>query len=164
METKDEPLSHLPPVRISLFQKNKSLSLPDADLPSIIPPVVVVILGLQNHCTAGDAANCNPTGRLCGSCSRLLVSHRAPPGPWEHDFKRSSSARCAGSRLTVDTGDTGGVSSRKVRQEPGQGHALQRDNEGERLASREVSQRCVRLQSRSWLCPWLIAQLIAYQS
>lgn len=64
----------------------------------------------------------------------------------------------------MDTGDTGGVSSRKVRQEPGQGHALQRDNEGERLASREVSQRCVRLQSRSWLCPWLIAQLIAYQS
>lgn len=164
MEKKDESVSHLPPVSISLFQENKPLSLPYADLSSIIPPVVVVILGLQNHCTAGDATNCNPTGRLCGSCNRLLVSHRAPPGPWEHDFKRSSSARCAGSRLTVDTGDTGGVSRRKVRQEPGQGHALQRDNEGERLAFREVSQRRVQLQSRSWLCPWLIAQLFAYHS
>lgn len=162
METKDEPLSHLPPVSISLLQENKPLSLPDADLPSIIPPVVVVILGLQNHCTAGDAANCSPTGRLCGSCSGLLVSHRAPPGPWEHDFKRSSSARCAGSRL--DTGDTGGVSSRKMRQEPGQGHALQRENVGEGFTFREVSQRGVQLQSRSWLCPWLIAQLTEYQS
>lgn len=52
--------SHLPPVIVGLFQQNESLALPDADLPSVRPAVVVVILGLQNHCAAGDPAHCHP--------------------------------------------------------------------------------------------------------
>lgn len=157
METKEKLCSHLPPVCIGLFQENKPLALSDADLPSVIPPVAVVILGLQDHRAAGDPAHCNPSGGLCGSCSRLLVPHRAPPGPWEHDFKQSSSARFAGSGLMVDTGDSGGVSRGKLRQVPGRCHDLQRGRG--RLAVREQRPQR-RVHFRSWLGFWLIASLL----
>lgn len=56
-------VSHLPPVIVGLLQQDESLSLPDADLPSVRPAVVVVILGLQNHGAAGDPAHRHPPRR-----------------------------------------------------------------------------------------------------
>lgn len=77
-------LSHLPPVSIGLLQENKPFTLPYADLPSIGTTVVVVILGLQDHRTTGDPAQCQPPGGHWGWSSRLLVPHRTSPSTGQH--------------------------------------------------------------------------------
>lgn len=136
-QTKDELFSHLPPVSIGLFQENKPFALPNADLPSISPAVVVVILGLQDHRAAGDPTHRHPPGGHHRRCSRLLVPHRTPPSPWQHGSTQSCSASCAGSVQTVDTGDTGWVSTGQARQEPGQCHALKQKKNGQRDTERD---------------------------
>lgn len=156
METKVKLWPHLPPVSIGLFQENKPLALSDADLPSVIPPVVVVILGLQDHRAAGDPAN-NPSGGFCGSCSRRLVPNRAPPGPWEHDFKEPSSSSCAGSGLMGGTGDKGGVSRGRVRPVPGWCHDLH--EEDKRIAVRDPWQCSQRRVHFRHVPRWLLFPL-----
>lgn len=96
---------------------------------------------------AGHAANRDPPGGLRRGPSRLLVPHGAPPGPREHGFKRSSSTRWAGSGLTADTGETGGVSRGEARQEPGQCHALRKKTATEMCGMRLLSSfiACYRL-------------------
>lgn len=80
----DNLFSHLPPVSVGLLQENKPLSLPYADLTSIGTAVVVVILGLEDHCTAGDSTHRHPPGGHHRCCSMLLMPHRAPPSTRQH--------------------------------------------------------------------------------
>lgn len=127
--TEDERFPHLPPVSVGLFQEYKPFALPNADLPSIRPAVIVVILGLQDHRTAGDPTHRHPPGSHHRRCSGLLVPHRTPPGPWQHGSTQSRSASCAGRVLAVDTGDTGQVSVEQARQELGQCHALKQNEQ-----------------------------------
>lgn len=117
--------SHLPPVTVGLLQENKPFALPDADLPSISPAVVIVILGLEDHRTAGDPTHRHPPGGYHRCRSRLLVvPHRAPPSPRQHGSLHSPSASFTGSMRMAETGDTGWVGTGQVRLEPGQCHDL----------------------------------------
>lgn len=117
--------SHLPPVTVGLLQENKPFALPDADLPSISPTVIIVILGLEDHRTAGDPTHRHPPGGHHRCRSRLLVvPHRAPPSPRQHGSLHSPSASFTGSMRMAETGDTGWVGTGQVRLEPGQCHDL----------------------------------------
>lgn len=137
-QTIDELFSYLPPVTVGLFQENKPFALPDADLPSISATVVVVILGLEDHCTTRDTTHCHAPGAHHRCCRRLLMPHRTPPSPRQHLSPQSCSANFPGSVRMVDTGHTGWVSTGQVRLEPGQCHVLKRRNKcTERCRERE---------------------------
>lgn len=78
--------SHLPPISVRLLQENKAFTFPYANLPSVCSTVAVVILGLEDHRTTGDSTHRHPPGVHYRSCSRLLMTERAPPRTREHGF------------------------------------------------------------------------------
>lgn len=78
--------SHLPPISVRLLQENEAFTFPYANLPSVCSTVAVVILGLEDHCTTGDSTHRHPPAVHYRSCSRLLMTKRAPPRTREHGF------------------------------------------------------------------------------